>query len=85
MNKELANYSLTIISSAFTSWIAARHYYLADVEKKFDTLKELNKDTKGDIKDLRSEFNTRLDNLQKDIKDDLKEINRHMINNSKQA
>ena len=36
MNKEILNYSFTIISSAFTSWVAARHYYLADVDKKFD-------------------------------------------------
>lgn len=43
-----------MIASGITSWMTARHYYLADVDKKFETVKT-------DIKDLRNDMNNKVD------------------------
>ena len=38
MNREFAQTSFTLLASGLTSWMTARHYYLADVDKKFDIM-----------------------------------------------
>lgn len=49
---------MTIVASSLTSWLTAKHYYLADVENKF-----LN--VKVDIKELKTDINNKFDKIDK--------------------
>lgn len=53
MNREFTQGGFTLLASGMTSWMTARHYYLADVDKKFES-------SKMDIKDLKTETSSKL-------------------------
>ena len=62
MNKDFLQTGATLLTSGITSWFAARHYYLSDVNKKFDHIRY-------DIRDLKQETNEKFKYVDKRFDD----------------
>ena len=89
MNRDFLQTGVTLLTSGITTWFAARHYYLSDVEKKFDhiryDIRDLKQETNEKFKYVDKRFDavdkrfdrleTKFDDFQKDHKADFKELN----------
>ena len=63
MNKEFVHTSLALMASGITSWITAKHYYLADVDRKFEIVRNEMKDNKSDHSTRIDKIDTKIDKI----------------------
>lgn len=63
MNKEITQTGAALFISAVTTWMTAKHYYLSDIDKKFDLVRSDICDIKSNINTIRVEIDRKYDKI----------------------
>lgn len=56
MNRDIVQTGATLFASSLTSWMTAKHYYLADIEKRFDSVRSEHREIRNDLRQIKSEI-----------------------------